>query len=73
MKIIPLSEAKAHLRQYGKLCQQEPVIVTVNGLPAFQLTPISEDQDDLIDQLLDHSPEFLRAPRSPGARAQPVQ
>ena len=43
MKIIPLSEAKAHLSHYGKLCQQEPVIVTVNGLPAFQLSPLPEE------------------------------
>jgi prevent-host-death family protein len=60
LKIIPLSEAKAHLSRYGRLCQEEPVIVTVNGAPAFQLVPLSED-DDLVDQLIEHNPAFLRS------------
>jgi prevent-host-death family protein len=59
MKIIPLSEAKAHLSQYGRLCHEEPVIVTVNGAPAFQLVPLDED-DDLVDRLLEHNPAFAR-------------
>ena len=58
MKIIPLSEAKARLSHYGKLCQQEPVIVTVNGLPTFQLSPLPGEDDDLINQLLEHNPRF---------------
>jgi antitoxin (DNA-binding transcriptional repressor) of toxin-antitoxin stability system len=41
------------------LCHQEPVVVTVNGVPAFQLVPLTED-DDLIDRLLDHHPTFRR-------------
>jgi prevent-host-death family protein len=57
MKIIPLSEAKAHLSQYGRLCHKEPVIVTVNGVPTFQLAPL-EEEDDLIDRLLEHNPKF---------------
>lgn len=57
MKIIPLSEAKAHLSRYGHLCHDEPVIVTVNGVPSFQLVPL-EENDDLIDQLLEHNPKF---------------
>jgi prevent-host-death family protein len=57
MKVIPLSEAKARLSHYGRLCHDEPVIVTVNGLPAFQLVPLAEE-DDLIDQLLEHNPRF---------------
>ncbi len=57
MKIIPLSEAKANLSRYGRLCHEEPVIVTVNGAPAFQLVPLGED-DDLIDRLLAHNPAF---------------
>ncbi len=58
MKVIPLSEAKAKLGQYGRLCQEEPIIVTVNGVPAFQLAPL--DDDDLIDRLLALNPEFRR-------------
>jgi prevent-host-death family protein len=57
MKVIPLSEAKARLSHYGRLCQKEPIIVTVNGVPTFQLAPLDED-DDLIDQLIEHNPAF---------------
>ena len=59
MKVIPLSEAKANLSHYGRSCHEEPVIVTVNGVPSFQLVPLSED-DDLIDSLLEHNPTFRR-------------
>ncbi len=57
MKVIPLSEAKARLSYYSRLCHSEPIIVTVKGVPAFQLAPLEED-DDLIDQLLEHNPKF---------------
>ena len=60
MKIIPLSEAKAHLSRYRRLCHEEPIIVTVNGAPAFQLVPLGED-DDLIDRLIEHNPAFLQS------------
>jgi prevent-host-death family protein len=59
MKVIPLSEAKANLSRYARTCHNEPVIVTVNGVPSFQLVPLEED-DDLIDRLLEHSPKFRR-------------
>jgi prevent-host-death family protein len=57
MKVIPLSEAKARLSHYGRLCQKEAIVVTVNGSPAFQLVGLDED-DDLIDQLLEHNARF---------------
>ena len=57
MKVIALSEAKAKLSRYAQLCRDEPVIVTVNGVPAFQLVPFEED-DDLIDRLLEYNPKF---------------
>src|SRR2546428_6728991 len=57
MKVIPLSEAKARLSYYSRLCHREPVIVTVKGIPAFQMVPLEED-DDLIDRLLEHNPKF---------------
>ncbi len=63
MKVIPLSEAKAKLSDYGRECHDEPVIVTVNGVPSFQLVPLSED-DDLIDSLLEHNPKFRRMLKS---------
>jgi prevent-host-death family protein len=59
MKLIPLSEAKARLSQYGRLCHDEPVMVTVNGVPSFQLVPLKED-DDLIGRLLEHHPSFRK-------------
>ena len=59
MKVIPLTEAKANLSRYGRLCQEEPVIVTINGVPSFQLTPLSEN-DNLIDRLLERNPKFAR-------------
>ncbi|HEV3121955.1 MAG TPA: type II toxin-antitoxin system Phd/YefM family antitoxin [Isosphaeraceae bacterium] len=59
MKIISLSEAKTHLSRYGRLCQKEPIIVTVNGAPAFELVPLGAD-DDIIDRLLEHNPAFSR-------------
>jgi prevent-host-death family protein len=58
MKVIPLSEAKARLGHYGRLCQEEPIVVTVNGVPAFQLAPLEDD--DLIDRLLADNPAFRR-------------
>ena len=75
MKVIPLSEAKAKLSRYGRLCHDEPVVVTVNGKPSFQLVPLRED-DDLIDRLIQHHPGFrrllrqrLREPSVPAAEA----
>jgi prevent-host-death family protein len=57
MKIVPLSEVKANLSRYGSLCREEPVVVTVNGAPAFQLVPIRDDED-LVDALIANHPEF---------------
>jgi prevent-host-death family protein len=57
MKVIPLSEAKSNLSHYGRTCHDEPIIVTVNGVPSFQLVPLSDD-GDLIDSLLEHNPKF---------------
>jgi antitoxin (DNA-binding transcriptional repressor) of toxin-antitoxin stability system len=59
MKVIPLSEAKARLSYYSRLCHREPVIVTLKGAPAFQMVPLEED-DDLIDRLLEHNPKFRK-------------
>jgi prevent-host-death family protein len=76
MKVVPLSEAKAKLSRYGQLCHDEPVVVTVNGRPSFQLVPLDED-DDLIDRLIEDHPGFradqerIAPPRS-GALAQIV-
>ena len=57
MKVVLLSEAKAQLSRYGRLCHSEPMVVTVNGRPSFQLVPLEED-DDLIDRLIQDHPDF---------------
>lgn len=57
MKVIPLSEAKANLRHYGDQCHDEPIVVTVNGVPSFQLVPLDEDED-IVDRLIEHDPKF---------------
>ena len=59
MKVVPLSEVKAKLSRYGQMCHREPVVVTVNGRPSFQLAPLGED-DDLVDRLLAEHPAFRR-------------
>jgi antitoxin (DNA-binding transcriptional repressor) of toxin-antitoxin stability system len=51
------------LSHYGRRCREEPVVVTVNGVPSFQLAPLSED-DDLIDSLLEHNPAFRQTLRA---------
>jgi hypothetical protein len=56
MKVIPLSEARARPGHYGRLCQDEPIVVAVNGVPVFQLAPL--DDDDLIDRLVAYNPKF---------------
>ena len=48
MKLIPLSEAKAHLSRYGRLCHDEPVIVTVPAASAG----IVQHRYRLVDALL---------------------
>ena len=45
MKVIPLSEAKARLSHYSRLCHSEPIVVTVKGVPAFQMVPLEADDD----------------------------
>ena len=59
MKVVPLSKVKARLSYYSRVCRKEPVIVTVKGVPSFQMVPLEED-DDLIDRLLEHNPKFRR-------------
>jgi prevent-host-death family protein len=57
MKVIPLSEAKAKLSHYARVCRKEPVVVSVNGVPAFEMVPLDQNED-LIEQLLEHNPRF---------------
>jgi antitoxin (DNA-binding transcriptional repressor) of toxin-antitoxin stability system len=58
MKVIPLAEAKNNLDRYGELCKHEPVIVTVNGEPAFEISPLDDEDDDFMNRLIQNNPEF---------------
>lgn len=55
-------EARLLLREAAEqlaadpLCQEEPIVVAANGVPAFQLAPL--DDDNLIDRLIATNPEF---------------
>jgi hypothetical protein len=61
VKVIDLSEAKAHLEVYAQACQESPVVVTIGGVPRFKLVPILEDYDpDFIDRLLETNEAFRR-------------
>jgi hypothetical protein len=40
------------------MCRDEPIIVTVHGTPLFELKPIEDAGDDLINQLIEHNPDF---------------
>ncbi|MGD0089773.1 MAG: type II toxin-antitoxin system Phd/YefM family antitoxin [Planctomycetota bacterium] len=57
MKVVSLSKVKARLSAYARICHKEPVIVTVNGAPAFEMVPL-DGEDDLINQLIAHNPKF---------------
>ena len=58
MKVIDLKEAQANLEQYAKECQSSPVVVTMDGKPAFEMLPVRPDDVDFIDRLLDESSAF---------------
>ncbi len=61
MKVIDLSEAKAHLEDHAQACQESPVIVTIGGVPRFKLVPIPEvDDPEFIDRLLENNAAFRR-------------
>jgi hypothetical protein len=57
MKIIPLSKARANLRRYARLSRKETVVVTIDGIPDFRITPLNE-KDDLVDRLIETNAEF---------------
>jgi hypothetical protein len=60
MKVIDLNEAKANLESYAQECQESPVIVTIGGIPTFELVPIRDDDPDFIDRLLENNAAFRR-------------
>ena len=58
MKVINLNEAKANLEQYARECQVSPVVVTVDGKPAFEMLPVRADDGDFLDRLIEENEAF---------------
>ena len=60
MTVIDLEEARTHLERYAQDCQSSPVIVTVEGKPAFELIPIRSEDPDFLERLAAANPAFRR-------------
>jgi hypothetical protein len=60
MKVIDLSEAKDHLEVYARECQESPVVVTIEGIPRFELVPVPADDQEFLDRLLETNEAFRR-------------
>jgi len=58
VKVIDLKEARTNLEQYARECQTSPVVVTVNGKPAFEFLPVRDDDPDFIDRLIEENDAF---------------
>src|SRR5262249_4088843 len=51
---------ESQLEQYARDCQQYLVIVTIEGVPSFEMTPIPSDDPEFIDRLLEQDEAFRR-------------
>ncbi len=60
MKVIDVGEAKSHLEDYARECHTSPVVVTIDGRPAFEMLPIRTDDPDFIDRLLATNSDFRK-------------
>ena len=62
MKTITLSDARSNLSKFVKLCQREPIRVTVSGKPAFELVSCCDDDDDdnFMSDLIETNLKFRR-------------
>lgn len=58
MKVIDLNEAKTNPEQYAQECQVSPVVVTVNGKPAFEMLPVRAEDADFMDRLIEENEAF---------------
>ncbi len=58
MKVIDLNEARTNLERYARECQDSPVVVTVDGRPAFEMLPVRADDADFIDRLIEENGTF---------------
>src|SRR5262249_29893681 len=60
MKVIDPDEANAHREVCAEACQESPVVVTMGGVPKFELLPIPTDDPDFIDRFLETNEAFRR-------------
>ena len=58
MKVIDLNEAKTNLERYARECQVSPVVVTVDGKPAFEMLPVRAEDGDYLDRLIEENDAF---------------
>jgi len=58
MKLIDLNEAKANLERYARECQVSPVVVTLDGKPAFEMLPVRSEDADFMDRLIEENDAF---------------
>jgi len=58
MKVIDLNEAKTNLERYARECQVSPVVVTVDGKPAFEMLPVRSEDADFMDRLIEENEAF---------------
>ena len=59
MKLIDLAEAKSNLERYARECRETPVVVSIDGQPAFELSPVfCDEDDDFINRLVEHNRDF---------------
>lgn len=58
MKVIDVGEAKSRLEDYARECYSSPIVVTIEGKPAFEMLPIRSEDPEFIDRLLTTNPDF---------------
>ncbi len=58
MKVIDLNEAKTNLERYARECQTSPVVVTLDGKPAFEMLPVRSEDADFMDRLIEENDAF---------------
>ena len=60
MKVIDLKEAQTNLEQYAQECQSSPIVVTVDGKPAFEMLPVRTDDPEFVDRLIEGNGSFRK-------------
>jgi hypothetical protein len=60
MKVIDLKEAQTNLERYARECQSSPVVVTVDGKPAFEMLPVRTDDAEFVERLMEENDSFRK-------------